>query len=340
MTASVLPSGTNLSRYLIAKSMTDAVILQQTFAERHWPDSPAVGLVLRAQSNPMTTTGSGAPLKQYGITGELLTLLSNVSVVEKLKTRFVPAPFLANMPIENVLLSSDWVGETKGIPLAAASLSSVTLDVTKHSLFFVITRELLERGGPAAEASVRRIAVNSISYGLDSSFLDATIVGTQGVRPASITSNSSTVTSTGSTSAAIQTDLGSMSASLGTWRDVVWIMRQRTLSYIAATAPTLLDFSQTVPRLLGIPVFVSIASPAQIVLLDAGDLLLADDPDGTEIDTATNASLVFTTTPESSPASTELVSLFQRNYIAFRVQRTISWQRAHSSSVVRMAVAY
>jgi hypothetical protein len=337
MTVSVLPNGTALSRYLIAKGIIDIPSYQASYATEHWRDSPAVALVLKAQQNPATSANS-APLRQYGIVTELLTLLSNVSVVERLKSRFLNVPFLAQVPIENVLLSSNWVGETQSIPISAGSLSSVTLDVTKHALIFVITKELLKVAN--SENAVRQIAVNSVAYGLDSTFLDATIVSTPTVRPASITNNCSVVSSTGSSAAQIQTDIANMTAALGTWRDVVFVMRQRTLSYIAATAPTLLDFSQVTPRLLGIPAFVSIGSPAQITLIDCGDILIADDPNETEIEASDQASLVMTDTPESSPAATSLVSMFQRNYTAFKVTRMISWQRAHSSSVVRMSVSY
>jgi len=336
---SALPTGTAFARYLIVKGVVDLPIYQESYAAEHWRDSPAVQLVLKAQTNPMTSANS-APLRQFGIVTELLSLLSNVSVVERLKSRFYNAPFLASVPVENTLLSSDWIGEKVAIPISAASLSSASLDVTKQALIFVISKELIQRGGPVAESAIRTIAVNSIAYGLDSKFLDPTIVATQGVRPASITNNSSVVSSSGSSGSQIATDLASMTSALGSWRDAAWIMKQQTLSYIAATAPTLLDFSQPTPRLLGLPAFVTVASPQQIVLLDLQDILLADNPDETEIETSQEASLVMTTTPESSPASTELVSLFQRNYVGYRITRTISWMRGHSSSVVKMTTTY
>ena len=93
------------------------------------------------------------------------------------------------------------------------------------------------------------------------------------------------------------------------------------------------------PLLAEIPV-ITTPMTGFIHLIDAGDIALAVDDAGMELDRSESSTLVMTDTPESSPAATSQVSMFQRNYIAFRVIRSMSWLRCHTNSVVRMSVNY
>jgi hypothetical protein len=95
--------------------------------------------------------------------------------------------------------------------------------------------------------------------------------------------------------------------------------------------------------LLGIPVIASVSSPAQIALLDAADLAVADDG-AVSIDRSENAAIEMSYTPiqgETSPITGATVkSLWQNNLVGIRVIRTMNWALAHSTSSVVMSVSY
>ena len=101
--------------------------------------------------------------------------------------------------------------------------------------------------------------------------------------------------------------------------------------------------SQAGMWLLDIPVIRSISSPAQISLIDAADVLIADDGQ-IQIDFSEQTSLIMDTAPplgDQSPVTTlPIKSLWQGNMAAFRVIRTISWALGHSTSAVTMSVSY
>ena len=78
-------------------------------------------------------------------------------------------------------------------------------------------------------------------------------------------------------------------------------------------------------------------SPGQISLLDAGDILLADEG-GTEITASREANVLMD--DGQSPAGSEMVSLFSLDLVAIKVLRQISWLRAHHASAVSMQVSY
>ena len=117
-------------------------------------------------------------------------------------------------------------------------------------------------------------------------------------------------------------------------------MKPSTAAAIAAASTTLFPLIRATPDggfLHGIPVICSENSPAQITLLDAGDIAYADD-DGLYIDQATQATV--TMDDGNSPASTRTVSLWQENLVGLRAERMLSWARGHVDSVVSMTVAY
>ena len=92
---SALPTGAKLSRFVQALHrhpiLTDDAV-SETLAR--WPDSPAVGLCLRAvtEAGDTTTSGWGSQLAYYGVTTEFLQLVRERSAFEALKARMFPVP--------------------------------------------------------------------------------------------------------------------------------------------------------------------------------------------------------------------------------------------------------
>ena len=126
-----------------------------------------------------------------------------------------------------------------------------------------------------------------------------------------------------------------MLAALGRWGSPVWIGGPRLINKLAVL---LGNPSLPFLNIAGFPCVASANSPAQLTLVDASDILFADD-DNVSVEFAQSASLVMSDAT-SSPVSAELVSLFQRNSVAIRIIRELAWQRGHDSSVVWMSVNY
>jgi hypothetical protein len=87
----------------------------------------------------------------------------------------------------------------------------------------------------------------------------------------------------------------------------------------------------------GMPVIVSDYIPAgTVVLANASDIYLADEG-GIQVDMSREASLEMADNPaheSTTPTgATSLVSMFQTNSVAFRVERFINWARRRPSAV-------
>src|SRR5262249_32697388 len=145
----------------------------------------------------------------------------------------------------------------------------------KFGVIVPLAQELLEFSRPDALTTIRRTVLGGLARSLDQQFLLPTVTAVAGVNPASITNGATEITSTGSTAAAIATDLKALLAANTTpGTGLRWVLRPMTLATVAwalgAAAPD-------VPRTLyGIPLVVSVNSPAQITLVDGAGILYSD----------------------------------------------------------------
>lgn len=341
---SSLPQGTAFARFvqLLARNKGSAW-LSLPAAEKY-TDSPTVALALRAAVEA-STTGTAAPLTDYGVSREFLELLSAVGFVEKLKGRMFRVPFNAKSPTESTAPSANWVAEAAPVPVTSSAFGSVTLDTHKLGCVITLTAELIQQSGPPAESVIIRLLRNILAFTTDRKFLDATIAGVTDQNPSGITYGTTPIVTTGSTSAAIATDLSAMTNALVTWRDPVWIMLPKTLAYLnSRNDGNLLFYAGQQPMLLGLPVYTTLGSPAQITLVDVGSIAVAYD-NALDVDTSRQATLEMDSAPAvggQSPITDlgSLKSLWQNNYVAIKILRKISWQRAQTGCVVYMNVTY
>jgi hypothetical protein len=187
---------------------------------------------------------------------------------------------------------------------------------------------------PSAEATIRQILTNAVASFIDSEFLssNAAVVGES---PAGIGNGQQTHTSTGSTAAQIAADLSSMAGKLGSWASPVWICRPRTLLTLGAL--DIAKFLPGGPLLCGFPVATTVSSPAQIILLDLGAVLFADEGQSS---ISLSRQATVTMGDGGSPEVEEVVSLWQKNLACLRVERFISWLATHDAAVVVMTVSY
>ena len=127
----------------------------------------------------------------------------------------------------------------------------------------------------------------------------------------------------------------------------VWLMTQQTALSIGLMQNSLgqTEFpgvGMSGGTFLGIPVVTSENIPPTggnptngypIILVNAGDILLADDGQVT-LDASREASLQMDSSPDSPPtASTTMISLWQQNMIAIKAERYINWAKRRATSV-------
>lgn len=212
-----------------------------------------------------------------------------------------------------------WVGEAQSKPVSALSFADAFMPVSKVSGIVVFTAELAKMSSPSAESVIRNDLVVSTTKFIDSQFSNPANTGST-THPNSIFEGTTPVASTGTTPAAISTDLGTVFAGMvtagGSLEQIALIANPITASKIN------LSFASGAAS-LPFPLFVSAAVPSGMLgIVDQSQVLLADDG-GIEIDVAKHATLQLDSAPATPP--TAVVSLWQMDLFGVRADRIISW---------------
>jgi len=339
-TVSTNPKGTDLSRYIRALVLADGDMLAASAIADDWRGSPAVAWAFRSAVTAVDMTDA-AVLKKSGIATELLEAVRANSIVGKLQDKMRHVPFLTTVSRESTGAAAAWVGEAAAIPVQRLTYSSnVVFEPLKIATIVPITQELARQSTPSAEKEIRRSMVRGIAKTIDTSFLTPT-AAVSGVQPAGVTNGISPITSTGSTDAQIEADLKSMLDALGSSVAPYWIAKPKTMAKLSWLFGAQ---GYGFPNIMGFPFIASENSPAQITLLDADAILLADEG-ATELSASRNATLEMDDMPaqgETSPISaiSSLKSLFQNDLVAVRAIRWLNFARGADDAVTYMTVSY
>jgi HK97 family phage major capsid protein len=297
-----------------------------------------------------TDTTWASPLVQYtNLASEFVEYLRPLTIVGRIPG-LRRVPFKVKIPRQTGAASVNWVGEGKVKPVSSLAFDSITLDHHKIAGIVVLTDELVRLSSPAADELVRNDLAAGIVQFMDAQFLDPTKASND-VSPASITYGVTPVTASGTTADAFRADIADL---IGTFVDsnlslagAVWLMTQSTALRLSLMVNTLgnrefpgLDINGG--SLAGIPVITSENVPStggsptdgyMIALVNANDILLADDGQ-VMIDASREASLQMETTPDSpATASTVLTSLWQHNMVGIRAERMVTWAKRRSEAV-------
>ena len=304
------------------------------WAQEH---NPNVAMALKAAATAQSTTDSAQALVDSGISGELVELLRDKSVFETALPFMRTAPFEQRIAIEESAASAQWVGEGELKPITAREYDAEALQPYKANIVTVVSRELWRFSRPSIEEANRRSLARSVAQFLDEQFLDPTVAAIAGLNPASVTNGSTPVVSTGPAAAQIQTDLNGMLATLASFGEPRFIMGRGTAAHIAGSSGAIFPkINVNGGELCGIPVSTAEHLAGFIALVDLSDILVAVDP--LSIAIFSQGSIILD--DGTSPSNTDLVSMWQKNLMAIRVERRVSWLRAHAGSATYMAVAY
>jgi HK97 family phage major capsid protein len=337
------------AKYLAYKhQMSPAEIAKAKFA-----DTPEVERIIRAAVDAGTTTHEtwAGPLVEYlNASNEFVELLRPATIIGRIPG-LRRVPFNIKVPRGTQDPTAYWVGEGSVKPVSAMAFDSITLDFNKVAGIVPMTEELMRFSNPSSEALVRDGLVAAIAYLTDRDFLDPTKAEVTGVSPASVTNGVTPITASGTTADAMRDDIGSLlaaylAANMGVG-GLVLIMTSQQAMRLSLLRNTLgnrefPDIGINGGSLEGIPVIVSEnivatgSSPVDgypIVAINAPEVYLADDG-GVDIDISREASLQMDSAPDSpNTASTVLVSLWQRNMVAIKAERFITWKKRRSGAV-------
>lgn len=354
-----LPAGTNFTRYAICLGRNNgAVASAARDAEVLYPSTPLVPVALKS------AIAAGAPydegfssLVPTGLAADWIEALRGRTFIDRLAPFARRVPFNTGIPRALSGAGSSWIGAGMPIPVSSLAYDRVTLGPFKSSVIVPTSSELLKVANRAAETEIRRSMLQGAAEHHDRSFIDPRVAPVENVSPGAITFDATEVTQSGANGDAMLHDFAAMVSAMQTNLTApFWIMSVKDAVKIATAQmnagglafPTVNAQGGT---LLGIPVLTSSNVPSDagspagdrfVVLLDAAELLLADDQRAS-VTVAKQADLEMLDNPTNSsatPTHTTMTSLFQTSSVAFKLVREINWQIARAGAVVYMQVSY
>lgn len=358
----VLPKGIAFARYAMTLGAARGNIMQAAEMansnERWKVETPEVVQVLRAAVAAGTTSDAvwAGPLVVYqNLQSEFVEYLRPLTIIGRIPgLRMVP--FKIKIPRQTGAAAVNWVGEGRAKPLTSMAFDTISMDFAKIAGIIPLTEELVRFSNPSAEMLVRNELAAAIIQFMDSQFVDPAKAAND-VSPASITNGVTPVPASGTTGAALRTDIRTLMGQFLTTNSqmtsAVWLMTQQTALSIGLMQNSLgqTEFpgvGMSGGTFLGVPVVTSenipptggsAANGYPIILVNAGDILLADDGQVT-LDASREASLQMDSAPDSPPsASTTMISLWQQNMIAIKAERYINWAKRRATSVAMISGA-
>lgn len=319
----------------------DRMHAAKVFADR-WPQSKHLDLIQRAAVNPGTTMdGSWAnPLADLKpLATEFIEMIRPRTVLGRLQG-MRRVPFDIRFPVQTAGTSVGWVGEGRPMPASAMGFEQDSFTHSKIAGLVVVTDELARSTDPVAENLVQRDLTNAVIAFSDGQFLDPAVAAVADVSPASITYGADEIESTGNTAAEIEADLKATVAVLVAagieMASPYWVMKPTTALHLASLR--VVGGERAFPNVTvvggdiwGIPVLTTVAAGDRIVLLDAAEVLFADD--GIDLDSSGQANVEMVTNPGTPTASTVLVSMWQMNLVGLMVRRYVRWRRRREGAV-------
>ncbi len=348
---SALPKGHGIARQVIClvNAQGNNMYAAQ-LAKQYYRDSPEVELALKGTiaAGDSTTSGYASQLipAAQQMQNEFIELLRPATLIGRIPG-LKRVPFNISVPIETGGSTFGWVAESAPKPVSAMTFDSATLRWAKAAGIVVITKELAQFSSPSAEAIIKDSMVKQCSKFLDEQFIDDSVAAVTNVSPASILNGKSAAASTGGTTpgdALYDLDVAMKAfVTAGQNPQDAVILISASNAYSLASAQNSLSSGKIFPDLTvaggsigGIPVVVSQSVGTRLVVVNASEILFADEG-GMQISVSDQASVEMSSTPiagEASPITgAVLQSFWQRNLIGIRVERFITWKRARTSSV-------
>lgn len=252
-----------------------------------------------------------------------------------------------------------WVGQGKPIPVSKGTTTSVSLAIAKAAGLCAIDNELARLSTPSAELMIRNDLAKAVIFLLDDSFINPNNGGVSNVSPASMTYGVTPVTPTGTSYAAMRTDLQTLQEtvldnSIDT-EGSVWIMSGTLALKLSMMVNALdqqvnKDLSVNGGKFQGMPAIVSQAAQISgspqyndiLIWLHPQEVFMADDGQ-VSLEASKEASIEMldnpTNTSTGGTTATSMVSMFQTESMAIKAVRYVNWtkKRAQAAQWIQAA---
>jgi HK97 family phage major capsid protein/HK97 family phage prohead protease len=316
----------------------------------HMQNIPNIIMQLKAAVPAATmnnTTWAGALSDPTNLAEEFIEFLRPATIVGRLNLRNIPT---------NVRLIEQtqggtgyWVGQGAAKPLTAFGYAPVTLGPTKVAAIAVATEEQLRFSTPSLDMLIRDGLRDALVERVDRDLLDPAEAGTANVQPASLTNGVTPLSSAGTSSDNIRTDISKLVQALRT---------ANLRGPIAVVLPdSLLTAMAWMVNSLGQPEFPGLngdggtfngikfigseyvanasGSGNMVVAIAEREVFMSDDG-GVRVDASREASLQMLDNPTNNSATataTTMVSMWQTNSVAYRGEWFVNWQKRRSDAV-------
>ncbi len=349
-----LEPGIGMARYVKAFAFSRGNYqLAAEYAKQWETSTPEVELALKTAVAAGTTTDSvwaGPLVYAQDFPAAFLEYLRPTTIMGKI-SGMKQVPFNIRYAIQDGGSTVAWVGQGLAKPVTKLHFTSGSLGFAKAAGIVIITQELARFSSPSAERVVRDDLTAQMRQFLDQQFIDPGVAAVSNVSPASVTNGAGAVRQAAAawtTQAAVITDLSAFFALFSAQEipinNGVWVTTPAValqLSMLMNTAGTAVAFPSVTPNggtFFGMPMIVSNSVPhstsaGSILVLLIPELIYMADEGGIAIDQSTEASIEMADNPtgtSATPTASTLVSMFQTNSIAIRVERIINWSRARS----------
>lgn len=337
-----LPAGTLFTRAVLAKaraikahaSMTDAA----EWARKTWPDTPEVGLYLKA--NPGTGL-SGNWAEELNVVntveGEFLAALRPMTIIGRLNLR--PSAFNVKRIVQNAGSTANWVGNAQPKPVGEGSFDTVQVDQSKIAGIVVLTDDQIMSSVIDSVEATRQDLLGQIAQFADEQFTDPAVTASAGLRPASVTNTATAIPASGPTAADLRADLyglmGKFTAAHIPLSGIALVMNSAVATGIglmvnALGQPEFPNLNTAGGSLTGFNVIVSdnvgTSADSLIVAIKQSEVFLAQSG-GIRVDMSRDATI------DMAGGSSPTYSLFQKNSVALRGEWWVSWKKARAEAV-------
>ena len=304
----------------------------------HHPNSLNARLFEKSAVSPATTLDAtwAAPLSAVRPFPDAFVAL------QRPRTLLGQIPGLREVPA-NVSVSAQttggvygWVGQGAGAPATKADYTTVTVPAAKVGGIITVSEALAELGTPSAINALREEMIDGSAEFMNTQFVDPANAGVTNVSPASITNGAGTTASAGTSQANANTDMQVLitqfyAANPDAENAVILMTPANAVAVARATNQQTLGARGG--SIWGIPVIVSGSVGARLIMLDARQILVADDG-GLNVDVSKNAAVQLDSSPtDPTTAATVLLSYFQLNLVGLKITRFVSWKRVRTSAV-------
>lgn len=279
------------------------------------------------------------------------------SVLGQISSRLRTIPFDTQVLIQSTGGSAGWVKEGAAKPVTKWTYTRTKLPPLKVAAIAAATEETLRRASVAADTLIRDELARAAGATIDTTFVGAA-AGSTDEYPAGIRYNIAGLSlGTGASVADIRCDIAQFLSALAednlSVSGAFWVMPETTAIHLSLLAnevgaQAFPGMTPTGGTLAGLPVYTSqympVASAGAVVMLVKGDEIFLADEGGVRVSVSDQATLVMdsdpamdSTTPngaEGNSNGSTLVSLWQTNSVAFRVERIINFARRRAEAVV------